>query len=252
MARGRLISRTLGSSRRFAALAQRAGKLGEFAQSLFPLLVANADDFGRGPGDAFTVKLTVFPSSPRKESDFAAALDAMAIVGLIQLYEGSKGQVFQVVDFSEHQPGLHKKTTSKFPEPPENPREIPGNSLLREENRTEQKGTEQNRTALARVEPDGFEAFWADYPKKKSRSDAERAWRKLAPSPDLRQRIHDAIAAQRCSPQWLREGGQYIPYPASWLNGRRWEDEVEAALPTIGRRTAALAHATAEFLGGES
>lgn len=79
---------------------------------------------------------------------------------------------------------------------------------------------------------DTFTAFWDVYPKKKSRSDAEKAWRKLAPSPELSQRIQDAIAAQRVSADWLKEDGKYIPYPASWLNGRRWEDalEVDAVL----------------------
>jgi hypothetical protein len=227
MARGRLISRTLGSSRKFAALNQQAGKLAEFAQALYPMLVANADDFGRQAGDAFTVKLVVFPSSPRKETEFFAALTAMHHVGLIQCYETEKGQVIQVVDFKEHQPGLSKRTTSKFDEPPVKFTGTPGNSLLRELNRTEEKGTEQNRTALMRRDDDPFQAFWMAYPKKKSRSDAEKAWRKLAPSPELTQRILDAVAAQRNSPQWLKDNGQFIPYPASWLNAKRWEDEAD-------------------------
>ena len=26
--------------------------------------------------------------------------------------------------------------------------------------------------------------------------------------------------------QWKSDNGQYIPYPATWLNARGWEDEV--------------------------
>lgn len=231
MARGRLISRSLGSSRRYAALQKQAGKLGEFAQSLYPLLVANADDFGRQSGDAFTVKHAVFPSSVRREEDFDAALNAMHHVGLIQLYETHGVQVIQIVGFDEHQPGLSRRTQSRFSESPVNFTATPGISLLTEQNRTEPKGTEEKRTAPMRRTDDGFESFWVSYPKKKSRSDAERAWRKLSPSPELSQRILDAVAAQRNSPDWLKEGGQFIPYPASWLNGKRWEDEAfEAAV----------------------
>lgn len=218
MARGRLISRSLGSSRKFAALGRDVGKLGEFAQVLFPLLVANADDFGRQSGDAFTVKHAVFPTSARKESDFSEALKGMHDAGLVRWYEVDSQQVVQIVDFDEHQPGLSRRTSSKFPEVPVN-----FTAIHSELNRTEQKGTEQKRTALTRGD-DEFTAFWESYPKKKSRSDAEKAWRKLAPSPELVQRIVDVVAVQRESPEWLKDDGQFIPYPATFLNKRRWED----------------------------
>ena len=45
MAQRRMISRNLGSSRKFHAVNARCGKLGDFAQALFPLIVVNADDF---------------------------------------------------------------------------------------------------------------------------------------------------------------------------------------------------------------
>src|SRR4051812_47242883 len=110
MARGRLISRTLGSSRKYAALIDVAGKLGEFCQTLYPLIVANSDDFGRMAGDAFTVKHAVFPTSPRKEPDFIAALLALHRVRLIHLYTSEDGmQVLQIEKFKEHQPGLSKR-----------------------------------------------------------------------------------------------------------------------------------------------
>ena len=35
-----------------------------------------------------------------------------------------------------------------------------------------------------------------------------------------------AIEAQKGSAQWQENGGQFIPHPATWLNGHRWEDEV--------------------------
>ena len=36
----------------------------------------------------------------------------------------------------------------------------------------------------------------------------------------------DAISAQKRSRQWTENNGQYIPNPATWLNQRRWEDEL--------------------------
>lgn len=232
MARGRLISRSLGSSRKFAQLHRQAGKLAEFSQTLYVLLVVNADDFGRMPGDAFTVKHAMFPTSPRREDEFTQALTAMHHVGLIEWYEAGE-EVIEIVGFETHQPNLHKRAEkSRFPGNPGSPRKIPENpgKNLTEPNLTEPIRTEQNRTAPMRSTDDGFEAFWLVYPRKKSRADAEKAWRKLAPSPELTQRIMDAVAAQRNSPDWIKDSGKFIPYPASWLNGRRWEDEAESAI----------------------
>jgi len=37
----------------------------------------------------------------------------------------------------------------------------------------------------------------------------------------------DAIEYTKKTEEWQKEKGQYIPYPASWLNARGWEDEIE-------------------------
>jgi hypothetical protein len=34
-----------------------------------------------------------------------------------------------------------------------------------------------------------------------------------------------ALSWQRAQDQWTKDGGQYIPNPATWLNQKRWEDE---------------------------
>jgi hypothetical protein len=50
-------------------------------------------------------------------------------------------------------------------------------------------------------------------------------WAKLAPSDALAAEIVAAVVKQRAWPQWQRDGGQFIPYPATWLHGRAWQDE---------------------------
>ena len=101
------------------------GSLAEFAQALYPLLVAHTDDFGREPGDPFTVKSTIDPSSPRSLAHLVDALVALEAVGLVKIYQDGGRILLQIIDFDEHQRGLHKRTTSKFP-PAD--LEIPGNS----------------------------------------------------------------------------------------------------------------------------
>ena len=115
MARGRIISRTLGTSRKFAAL---TGRLGEFSAALFPLLVAWSDDFGRLEGDAFTVKHRVWPTSVRPEKDFQESLKILDRVGLIELYTVESQQFVVITAFDDHQYLNRKRTTSKFPDPP--------------------------------------------------------------------------------------------------------------------------------------
>lgn len=228
MARGRMISRTLGSSRKFHALLGAGGKVGEFCQILFPLVVANADDFGRMPGDAFTIKNLVLPSSPRPEKDFDAALTVMHTVGLIVRYEANGAIYLQVNQFDEHQSGLHKRTKSKFPEPTE----IPGNSEnfrsnRTELNRTELKGTGTEAPGTARVSDVLFDEFYAAYPKKRKRDDAKRAWDKRRPDRALLDVMLRAIEAQRTSADWQKNAGQFIPYPATWINAAMWADEID-------------------------
>lgn len=70
-----------------------------------------------------------------------------------------------------------------------------------------------------------FESFWKAYPKKKDKQNALKAFKKINPDETLLSTMLEAIKQQSNTSQWQRDGGQYIPYPASWLNGKRWEDE---------------------------
>ncbi|MCF7537571.1 hypothetical protein [Pseudomonas petrae] len=76
---------------------------------------------------------------------------------------------------------------------------------------------------------EGFDRFYKLYPRKQKRPAAEQAWKKLAPDADVQQQIIKALTKQATSIDWLKSGGQFIPHPASWLNGKRWEDEPLAA-----------------------
>ncbi len=73
-----------------------------------------------------------------------------------------------------------------------------------------------------RVVSEGFDEFWRVYPRKQSKQAALKAWNRLNPSPELRQTILAAVAAQKTWRPWL-EG--IVPHGATWLNGRKWEDE---------------------------
>jgi hypothetical protein len=70
-----------------------------------------------------------------------------------------------------------------------------------------------------------FAEFYACYPRKVKRVDAEKAWAKLGVGDDLFIRIMLALDLHKKSFGWKKDGGRFIPYPSTWLNGRRWEDD---------------------------
>ena len=73
---------------------------------------------------------------------------------------------------------------------------------------------------------DLFNQFWDAYPKHIAKQSAVKAFEKLKPDEKLLEAMLKAIEMQRESKQWEKDGGAFIPYPATWLNQRRWEDEL--------------------------
>lgn len=72
---------------------------------------------------------------------------------------------------------------------------------------------------------DGFEAFWTLYPNKTGKGAAVKAWAKIHPNAELRATINAAVSNQRTWDKWMKDAGQFIPHPATWLNQQRWLDE---------------------------
>ena len=93
-----------------------------------------------------------------------------------------------------------------------------------------------------------FDRFWTAYPRKVNKVGARRAFDKLQPTAETVATMLAAIARQKLSAQWQENGGQYIPHPATWLNGRRWEDEAPPAAGA-GRTVAAHAYAQRDYTG---
>ncbi len=71
----------------------------------------------------------------------------------------------------------------------------------------------------------GFDDFWGIWPYKSGKADALKAWKALRPSAETRAIIFADVSARKSSPAWTKNGGEFIPLPASYLRGRRWEDE---------------------------
>lgn len=77
--------------------------------------------------------------------------------------------------------------------------------------------------------------FWPRYPNKESKQAARVAWKKINPDEDLVNTILKAIDLQTQVKEIKILSGAFCPewpHPATWLNGRRWEDEVNTT-PTF-------------------
>lgn len=82
--------------------------------------------------------------------------------------------------------------------------------------------------------PAGFAEFWSVYPKKKSKGAAVKAWKRIKPSAELVEQIVRKVDLLKRTDQWVKDGGQFIPHPASWLNAMGWEDDVDTSVTASG------------------
>lgn len=103
----------------------------------------------------------------------------------------------------------------------------PTNSLTNQPtNKIPPKGPPRGRVEFSA----DFEAFWDEYPRKVGKGKAFDAFGKAAKSgqwPGI-EAVIGAVRKARGSEQWRKEGGQFIPHPATWLNQMRWFDSPAA------------------------
>jgi hypothetical protein len=110
------------------------------------------------------------------------------------------------------------------------------------ENDTRSKVRNKQETKLERSKnargagAEGFAEFYDLYPRKVGKANAEKSWTKLAPSPDLRQQIAAHVAAMSQTWDWQKDGGQFVPHPATYLNQKRWTDELPKGNGAVAMR----------------
>lgn len=202
------------------------------ARYLFIGLWCLADRGGKLKDNPKQIRFEIFPETKLRE-EIDALLNQLYEHGLIIRYTVDGSNFIFVKNFLKHQSPHHTEKASKFPDPPELTvthgelplcsREIPLNpDLLNPELGILNKPPKPPKGG------DGdFDIFWKTYPKKVGKGDALKKWGILHRSTRLPP-LNDLLAAieeQKTWDQWQKDGGQYIPNPATWLNQGRWEDE---------------------------
>lgn len=188
--------------------------LSAYARLLYIALWCEADRDGRLVWRPITFKMRYLPVDV---IDIEALCNELTSNDLVKLY--GDGFAF-IPSFTHHQHINPRETESKLPNPQKlstrEPRVNDATVTHREEGREGREGYDASK----------FNAFYAAYPKKKNRADAEKAFKALHVDDALLEKMISAIRISGESLDWKKENGAFIPYPGSWLRGRRWEDSI--------------------------
>jgi len=80
---------------------------------------------------------------------------------------------------------------------------------------------------------DDFDKFWITYPKKRKKADARKAWiQKKSVRPPV-EHIISVVQAYCRTPDWIKNDGEFIPYPATFIRAEQWDDELEVKMPEV-------------------
>jgi hypothetical protein len=210
-----------------------------------------ADREGRLEDRPVRIRSSIMPL--RFQVDADAILSWLHENQFITRYEIKGKKYIQIENFGKHQQPHYKEVASEIPPPPGRKKDrqpstnVESTSVQRQVNVGSTSAHVRPTKSLhdplipdslipSSLIPDSlipdtlspelsFGVFWSDWPKKVARGDALKAWNKLAPSVELAAIILADVARRKQSPDWHKENGKYIPHPATYLNGRRWEDE---------------------------
>ena len=205
---------------------ERIDQLDAAAEVFYRRLMSKVDDHGLYDARLSILRSSLFPLRVDRvrEADIARWIAACEKAGVIALYVNAGKPYLQMMDTR-----WVARSEPKYPLPPENSckqLQTPvylfgvgvGDVVV--------VGEEPEKTVSA---PFGaemlFEEFWKTYPKKVGKDAAKKAFSKRKPNRELLTQMLDSIREQVKTDAWCKDGGQFIPHPATWLNEGRWMDE---------------------------
>ena len=206
---------------------ERIEELDAPAEVFYRRLMSKVDDHGLYDARPSILRSSLYPLRVDRvrEADITRWMAACQKAGVIALYQHDGKPYLQMVDTR-----WQARSEPKYPLPA-------ANSCFQPQTPVPVFGVGVVVGDVDMAAPVGaklFDEFWAEYPKKVGKDAARKAFDKRKPSRDLLVRMLASIRAQAQTLAWQKDGGQFIPHPATWLNEGRWQDE-ETAMPTIQR-----------------
>lgn len=226
------------------------------ARILFAGLWCLADRSGRLEDRPKRIRAEILPYDM---CDASTLLDQLQENGFVLRYSRDGKDFIQVLNFNKHQNPHMKEAVSTIPDPFERVAELEGvgadtDPECDEHSTSTVQAPDEHDTspadslsldsgflipdsptpspapgASAESSPNLFARFWKLYPRKQDKAKAAKAFAKLKVTDDLFNLIAKGLTAQAASHDWIKDNGKYVPMPTTWLNGKRWEDEVKPA-----------------------
>lgn len=199
-----------------------------FEEVVFYRLIVTADDYGCIDGRPVLIKNELFPTRENvTRKSVEDAITKLVAVGLLFQYEFEGRPYLAFPTWEKHQRIRNKHR--KYPAPPDDIHLSAGRCQTSANRLPESESNpnpNQNPNPNARARGDGaFDRFWTEYPKKVGKGQAQKAFSKVSVPVET---LIDAVQRQKGSVQWQKDGGQYIPNPSTWLNQKRWEDDLDS------------------------
>lgn len=197
-------------------MSEKLASLSSDARLAFIGLWTHADCEGRLKDRPKRLRLELFPYHTSVNMD--KILSDLAGVGNIFRYSVDGEDYIEIKSFKKHQyiSGKEREKGSTIPG-----RDWNGSVIDRSSDIIKDNGQRTTDNGQPKSHP-GFDVFWSAYPRREGKPKASQAWQKLRPDLDA---VLASLERQKASEQWTKDGGQFIPMPATYLNQRRWEDE---------------------------
>jgi len=217
------------------------GDLEPLTRLLFIGLWCIADREGRLEDRPRKIKKALLGYDDVTVEEASGMLQQLADSGFIIRYQANEEDYIQIVNFSKHQNPHMKEKASEIPPPPGFEAETSGKHHTSTRQAPCKNGENEDETpdgeapaaeeSTPSLQEQRFAEFWTAYPLKKAKQTAWRAWSKIKPTAELFEKIMAAIDKSKRSEEWTKENGRFIPHPATWLNGGRWDDEMREVTP---------------------
>ncbi len=212
------------------------------ARLLFVGLITLGDDDGRLKGDAALLRSEIFPRDAKVTvQDVTKWLGEIVKIGLVLKYEADGEEYLAHPNWTRYQTlRSDRRKESHIPAPPvglvPTVGQPDGNHSGAQDKEREEKARKEKE--LREAIDMGFQSFWKDYPNKTAKKKAQESWERVMREKTnidqftvLLRTIFLGLERAKKSQQWLKDGGQYIPHPTTWLNQARWNDEGTAVAP---------------------
>lgn len=228
---------------------ERVNALPSEAEIFYRRLMSVVDDFGRYPAHPALLRAALYPLQLDRvrEANMERLLAACEKVRLVRLYVVAGKRYLELLDFGQHVRAKHSKCPA--PDGMSNADAVHQDSISTTDAPGDGDGDGDDYSSSTDVdagevvgeedppEDPPFVQFWRAYPRRVGKVPAEKAFAKHGCA-KLMETILPAIERQKETEDWIRNGGQFIPHPATWINRHGWEDELRPMVAaTFGNPT---------------